>query len=306
MILHKTRKMILVTGSTGHLGAATIGNMLKNGVPSPNITALARNSEKAAGLNELGVEVRIGNYDDYQSLVRAFKGVEKLLFVSGNEVDKRDVQHDNIIKASVEAGVGHIIYTSFERKNDELDNPVAFITRTHIETERKIRETGVRYTFLRNALYAEGLPMFLGKDVLETGIYFPAGDGRVPFASIVDLAEATAYIVAGTGHENKSYYMVNTHNYSFYEIASILSEITGKNIKYFCPAKGDFTSTLKKAGVPDETIKGIIGWADGISQGYFESEYSDLEMLLGRHPVDLKTILAKIYKPLSKDAFPEP
>lgn len=296
--------MILVTGSTGHLGAATIGNMLKNGMPASGMAAFARNREKAEGLSELGVGVRIGNYDNYQSLVSAFTEVEKLLFISGSEVGKRDRQHDNIITAAAEAGVKHIIYTSFERKNDDLDNPVAFITRTHIETERKIRESGIKYTFLRNALYAEGLPMFLGNDVLEKGIYFPAGDGRVPFASVANLAEATARIVGGPGHEGKSYYMVNSHNYSFYEIASILSEITGKNIKYFCPAKEDFTSILKKVGMPDETIQGILGWADGIREGYFESEYSDLERLLGRKPADLKTILSGIYKPVSNEPFP--
>ncbi|HLN54607.1 MAG TPA: SDR family oxidoreductase [Bacteroidales bacterium] len=287
--------MILVTGSTGHLGTATIGNMLKNGFPPSQIVALARNREKAEGLYELGVEVRVGNYDDYNSLVKAFRGIEKLLFISGSEVEKRDKQHDNIIKASEEAGIDHIIYTSFERKNDDLNNPFAFITRTHIETERKILETGKKYTFLRNALYAEGLPMFLGNDVLEKGIYFPAGDGRVPFASIIDLAAATANIAAGEGHENKSYYTVNIHNYSFYEVASILSELTGRNIKYFCPAKEDFAAALAKAGVPEHAIQGIIGWGEGIRDGYFESEYSDLEMLLGRKPVDLKTILKKLY-----------
>lgn len=287
--------MILVTGSTGHLGPAIIGNMIKNGFPPSQIAGLARNSEKAEGLHELGVEVRIGNYDDYNSLVNAFRGIEKLLFISGSEVDRRDMQHDNIIKASVESGIGHIIYTSFERKNDDLNNPVAFITRTHIETERKIQETGIKYTFLRNALYAEGLPLFLGNDVLEKGIYFPAGDGRVPFASVTDLSEATANIAASKGHENKSYYMVNTHNYSFYEVASILSELTGRNIKYFCPAKEDFAAALTKAGVPEHAIQGIIGWGEGIKQGYFESEYSDLEMLLGRKPAELKAILKRLY-----------
>ena len=293
--------MILITGSTGHLGTATIGNMLKNGVPVKNIAAFARNRDKAEGLNELGVEVRLGNYDDYTSMVKAFTGVERLLFISGSEVEKRDKQHENIVRAAVEAGVPHIIYTSFERKNDDLTLPISFITRTHIETEKRILATGLKYTFLRNALYAEGLPMFLGKDVLEKGIYFPAGNGRVPFVSVVNLAEATANIVAGTGHENKSYYMVNTHNYSFYEVASILSEITGKSVKYFCPSHEEFTETLMKAGLPEQTIKGIIAWGDGIKAGYFESEYSDLEMLLGHKPADLKTILSGIYQPGKKE-----
>lgn len=287
--------MLLITGSTGHLGTAVIGNLLKNGVPADDIAALARNLHKAEGLQELGVQVRPGNYDNYESLVKAFAGTDRLLFISGSEVDKRDKQHGNIIKAAAETLVKHILYTSFERKNDDENSPIVFISGTHMETEKQIRNTGIPFTFLRNALYAEGLPSFLGNDILEKGIYFPAGNGRVPFASRANIAEATAGILASGGHENKIYNLVNSHNYSFYEIASILSELTGRNIKYFCPSHEDFSNTLRSAGVPDDAIKGLIGWAEGIKQGYFESEYSDLETFLGRKPDDLKTLLSGIY-----------
>ena len=287
--------MILITGSTGHLGRAIISNLLKNGMPSRSISGFARNREKAENLKELGIVIKMGNYDDQDSLEKAFKDLEGLLFISGSEIEKRDKQHDNIINAAVKMKVPHILYTSFERKNDKTNSQVGFITRTHILTEKKIRETGIPYTFLRNALYAEGLPMLLGDKVLDNGIYLPAGNGRVPFASVADLAEATANIVAGTGHKNKSYHTVNIHQYSFYEIASILSEITGKNVKYFCPSPEEFTETMKKAGVPDKVISAVLAWGEGIKQGYFESEHSDLEQLLGHKPADLKTILSKIY-----------
>ena len=289
--------MILVTGATGNLGTATISSLIKKGMPVKSITAFARNREKAQGLNELGIQIRWGNYDDYDSLVKAFTGIDKLLFISGNEIRKRDKQHENIVNAAAEASVRHIIYTSFDRKNDD-DSPIGFITNTHIRTERLIREKGITYTFLRNALYAEGLPMFLGNDVLAKGIYFPAGDGKVPFAARTDMAEATANILMGENHGDKSYFMVNIHSYSFYEIASILSEITGKQIKYFCPGVEEYSKTLSKAGVSKEIIAGILGWAGGMRQGCFESEYSDMEMLLGRKPADLKTILTPFYSGL--------
>jgi NAD(P)H dehydrogenase (quinone) len=287
--------MILITGSTGGFGTSTINFLIDNGFPPADIAALARNEGKTAKLREFGVEVRPGDYDDYPSLVKAFTGIEKLLFISGSEIGKRDKQHENIVKAARQASVQHIIYTSFDRKDDREDSPIAMITHTHILTEKMIIESGLKYTFMRNALYAEGLPMFLGKDVLERGIYLPAGDGKVPFASRTDMAEAAANIMAESGHENKSYRTVNLKNYSFYEIAEILSKLTGRQIKYFCPEAGDYKNTLINAGVPKEAVGGLIAWFEGIRQGYFESSYSDMEELLGRKPADLKTILSKIY-----------
>ena len=62
------------------------------------------------------LKVIIGNYSDYNYLVNAFKGIEKLLFVSGSEIEKRDRQHENIIRAAGEASVEYIVYTSFDRK----------------------------------------------------------------------------------------------------------------------------------------------------------------------------------------------
>ncbi len=288
--------MILITGSTGPLGNAAINFLMKKGMPAKNIAAFARNEEKAAGLKKMGIEVILGNYDDYASLVKGFKGVERLLFVSGNEIEKREKQHENIIRAAGEASVGYIIYTSFDRKNDNEDSPIGFIARTHIETEDKIRKTGINYTFLRNALYAEGLPIILGKDVLKNGIYLPAGNGKVPFASRSDMAEAAANILsAGKEHYGRSYKTVNIKNYSFPDIAGILSEITGRQIKYTSPGAEEYTRILSEAGAPKEAISSILGMYEGIRQGYFESENSDLEMLLGRKPSDLKSILEKIY-----------
>lgn len=288
--------MILVTGSTGHFGKSAIGFLLKKGMQAGNIAALARNSEKAASLSELGVQVIKGNYDDYESLVNAFINIDIMLFISGSETDKRDLQHENILKAASESRIKHIIYTSFERKDDDPVRPESFITRTHILTEQKIIETGIIYTFLRNALYAEGLPLFLGENVVTKGVYFPAGNGRVPFASITDMSESAANILLNPGvHVNKSYRTVNIHNYSFYEIAAILGELTGKNVRYFCPPADEFIATMIKSGLPVQTVKGIATWANAIKDGYFESEHSDMEMLLGRKPKDLKTVLSKLY-----------
>lgn len=288
--------MILITGATGGFGTASIEFLLNKGIPPKNIAALIRSENKASHLRNRDIEIRKGNYDDYKSLVKAFRGIEKLLFISGNEIDKRDKQHENIIMAASEASVKHIIYTSFERKNDNVDTSAAFITKTHIETEKKISSAGIPFTFLRNALYAEGVPMFLGAEVLEKGVFLPAGNGRVPFASRKDMAEAAANILSGGNeHLNKSYRMVNIKNYSFYDIAAMLSDLSGKRLAYVSSVPEEYTRNALQSGMPKEAVKKMLGWFQAISEGYFESEYSDLEMLLGRKPADLKDVLVKMY-----------
>ena len=103
-------KHILVTGATGSLGRGVVTNLLSQNQCKNNVHALARSEEKAAPLKAKGVDVRIGDYDDYDSLLNAFKGIETLYMVSGTDVSKRIGQQDNVIKAALKAGVSHIVY----------------------------------------------------------------------------------------------------------------------------------------------------------------------------------------------------
>ncbi|WP_333801960.1 NAD(P)H-binding protein [Sphingobacterium multivorum] len=107
--------MILVTGATGNLGKATIDSLLNRGIAPNNITALVRDESKAAELKSKGLQIKLGDYQDLESLKSAFRGVDKLLLVSSSsDIGKRFEQHKNAINAANESGVGHIIYTSFE------------------------------------------------------------------------------------------------------------------------------------------------------------------------------------------------
>jgi len=285
---------MLITGSTGHFGGAVIEFLLQK-TDAGSIAALARNESKAEELKDKGIDVRIGDYDDYNSLVKALEGIEKLLFVSGSDVFNREQQHKNMVNAAKEAGVQHIIYTSFERKTESGDGPLGIVAKAHIETDRHIKDSGLTYTILRNNLYADGLPMFFGENVLENGIYLPAGDGKGAFAVRREMAEVAANVVAGEGHENKEYNVSNTRNYSMNDLASILSDISGREVKYNSPSVDEYKTTTNKAGVPDEAVKFTVMFCEAIKQGEFETSHSDMSTLLGRKPMSMKEFFQATY-----------
>ncbi len=287
--------MILVTGATGNYGKATIDFLLKKGISANSISALVRDEAKAEDLKTKGINLKIGDYDNYAALVEAFKGVDKLLLVSGSDVVNRGKQQENAVKAAKEAGVNHILYTSFERKNNTEASPLAFLAKSHIDTENLIKTSGMTYTILKNNLYLDTLPMFFGEQVLATGIFLPAGDTKSAFASRNDMAEATASILLSQGHENKEYSLSNTENTSIQEIAQDLSEIVGKQINYVNPSQDVYVQTLTEAGVPTEYIGIFAQFAEAIKQGEFSTEKTDLEILLGRKPMTAKAFFKEVY-----------
>ena len=287
--------MILVTGATGHFGKATINFLLKKGVPAASIAALVRDEAKAADLKEKGIVIKKGDYEDYASLIAAFKGVDKLLLVSSSDIANRSGQQANAVKAAKEAGVPFILYTSFERKNETASSPIAFVAQSHLDTEKAIKASGIAYTIFRNNLYMDFIPVFIGEKVLDTGVFWPAGETKSGVVLREDMAEAAANVLTSEGHEGKEYAISNSENISFHDVAAQISEAAGKPVAYISPSQEVYKTTLTQAGVPAEYVGMFAAFAEAIKQGEFETSKTDLETLLGRKPVTLSQYLGKVY-----------
>jgi NAD(P)H dehydrogenase (quinone) len=286
---------ILVTGGTGQFGAATINFLLKK-MPADNLVALVRDEDKATELKAKGVAIRIANYDNYASLVVAMKGVEKVLLISGNDIANRQKQHENVINAAKEAGVKHVVYTSFIRKNETKTSPLGMVAKSHLETEKFLINSGLPFTIMLNNLYADILPMFFGPQVLEAGIFLPTEDGIAAYATRSDMAEAAANILVGMGHENKKHIISNIENYSMDEVAEILTELKGEEVEYASPTNKEYVETLVNAGFPQQMANSLVGFCEAIKQDEFATETTDLETLLGRKPTSLKEYFTLVYK----------
>lgn len=287
------KQKVLITGSTGRLGKAAIEFLLEK-MPASEIAALARDTTKAVGLAAKGVDVRPGDYHDYKSLVNAFSGIDKVFLISAVPFNERFPQHKNAIDAAKEAGVGRIIYTSMQRRR-EPRVIVRWATESDIETENYLRGSGLDYTILRNTLYSEAISFYLGSDVLETGISFPGGSGRISSVPFLDLAEASANILAASGHENKEYTFSTSESYSFAEIAETISELAGKAVSYFDIAPAEFGRKLLKTGLPPHVVEFSADWGEAIKQGEFEETEDSLERILGRKPVTYRDFFKTIY-----------
>lgn len=285
--------MILVTGATGQLGAVVVANLLKT-TPANEVAVLVRDENKAADLKAKGVEIRVGSYHDKVSLATALQGIEKVLLISSNDFNDRLGQHKNVVDAAKNAGAKHIFYTGVTMNNIEV-SPLKPLLGDHYQTEDYIKESGLTYTFLQNSLYFEVIPMFVGAGVLETGIFFPAGDGKVAFAARQDLGEATATILSTEGHENKTYNLTGSEVYSFADVATELSALTGKTVAYTSPEPAAFEGMLKQFGLPEGIILMSVLFAAGIKNDDFNLPNSTLEQFLGRKTTDLKTFLHTTY-----------
>lgn len=287
---------ILVTGATGQLGTEVV-RLLLNKIDPKNLSVLVRDPAKAEQLKLKGVTIHKGDYTDYSSLLKAFKGVDKLYFISTNDMFNRETKQENVVKAAVEAKVKHIVYTSFQRKNETENSPITFLVKVHIYTEKLIKASGMTYTILKHGLYSDFLPVLLGNQVIEAGaIYLPAGNGKVAFTLRSDLAEGAVAILTTKGHENKTYEFVSEKLCSFNDVADALSKISGKAISYISPLQEEYKSTLLKTGVPEIYVNMFAGCSEGIKQGEFDFSDKTLSNILGKECTGIEEYLKEVYK----------
>ncbi|MEO6687130.1 MAG: SDR family oxidoreductase [Dyadobacter sp.] len=287
---------ILITGATGHLGGA-VTNFLLEKTEASNITILVRDTAKAEAFKTKGVTIHVGDYENRESLLKAFEGVDKVYLVSGLD-HNRGAQHENVINVAKEAGVKHILYTSFQRKTESADSPIGFIAESHLSTEKVLKASGINYTILQHGLYSDIIPMFAGEHLLQSKtIYLPAGEGKTAFAAREDFAEAGALILLDeTGKfDNQSIELAGSEAVNFTEIAAIISKVKGETISYVNPPVSDFMETLTNAGAPAEVAGLVAGFSQEIGLGEFEETNGALENILGRKPATVEEYLTGVY-----------
>lgn len=285
--MSNSTEKLLVTGASGNLGRLVLKALLRN--KAANIIATSRNIEKLSEFAKQGVEVRPADFDDYKSLVTAFRGADRLLLISTDAIGARVEQHKNAINAAKEAGVKHIIYTSWPK----ADTSKALVSEDHLQTENLIKESGLTYTILKNYYYSENL-FFSVPTALQMGaLYGAVGAGRVAFVTREDCANAAAGALLSNKHQNQSLDITGPQAYNYNEVVSMISEVTGKKLNYVDLPEADLKAALLKSGLPEIWADLFVSFDVAFRNGDNERPSNAVLELSGIAPKDFKQFLVE-------------
>lgn len=297
---------IAVTGASGALGRR-IATLLLKVVPPSDLILVTRNPAKIADLAALGVETRAGDFDQPEGLKAAFTGIDKLMIISTLSVGRRYIQHQAAIDAAKAAGVKHIIYTSSGGATHE--NP-AIIAKDHVLTEEALKASGLKYTIMRDSLYAESVAVKMGFRAYQSGVWATAcGEGRLAPISKDDCTEVAIKLLTEDGHENKTYELTGPELVSMRNAAKLLEETSGKKIEFKIISLQELDEVLTQMGIPKDYVEGmlipgsgaasrhdILSYEQGILEGHFAILSNDAEKILGRKPVSLRTVFERSFE----------
>jgi NAD(P)H dehydrogenase (quinone) len=279
---------IVVTGATGHLGRLVVEELLARGVPANEVVAAGRAIDKIKDLADRGVRTEPIDYDEPETLRRAFAGADKVLLISGSEVGKRVTQHENTIAAAAGAGVGLLVYTSIAN----ADSSTIRMADDHRATEEALASAGLPVTILRHSWYLENytgqLPVFLA----HGAILGSAGEGRVSAATRADYAAAAAAVLTSDGHVGRTYELGGDSAFSMAELAATVTELSGREVVYRDLAEQEYAATLTAAGLPASYAAALAESDRGLARGELLVETGDLSRLAGRPTTSMPEAVA--------------
>lgn len=283
---------INIIGATGRLGSKVIEALLERGVGPSDLIASVRTPEKAAGHAERGLEVRRADYDDYDSLEEAFQGTDVLLLIpSTAAVEPRIQQHANAVRAAKAAGVGRIVFAGVATASPESLFEVApFI----LYAESKIRLSGIPWTLLRNNMYMESMLGWLKRFKEEGKLPYPLKEGRIAFVAYQDLAHATAAACMSKGAEGKIYELTGPDAPSMPELAALLSEETGADIRFEYPSEQDYLQFSKMDKASPVMLQILLSIYRAAEAGEWGNVTGHVEELTGRAPISIREMVREM------------
>lgn len=270
---------VLILGASGTIGKQVVKELKDTGV---NIRITSRKTDEVAQLTATGHDCRFLDLDDPTTFAFALAGVDRVFLLTGYTVGML-TQSKTLVDAAVKAGVSHIVHVGVFAEWDTTDAHFAW----HQMIEKYIEASGIAWTHLHPNMFMEAITgAYLPKNLTYTTYW---QDRRVGYIASSDIAAIAAKVlIDGPGRHAGKNYWLSVESFNGKEIAQLMSEVTGLEIK--CEEKGleEFKELIAAwiangadswyAGANIEFVKQML---DG-RMSYMSMVQNDIPYILGR------------------------
>ena len=203
-------------------------------------------------------------------------------------VHERLSHHRSFVDGAVQARIAHLVYTSFVGAAPDATFTLA---RDHWATEEYIKAIGLTYTFLRDNIYADFIPMMIGEDNVIRG---PAGDGRAAIVAQDDIADvATAVLLDPATHSGRTYDLTGPAALTLTEIAATLSEVTEQDVSYHPETLEEAYASRARYGAPRWQVDAWVSTYTAIAAGELSAVSADIDTVTGHPATPLGDVLRR-------------
>jgi uncharacterized protein YbjT (DUF2867 family) len=264
-----TKHPILVTGGTGKSGSRVVSQLRAQGA---SVRVASRSGEPQF------------DWLDRATWDSALEGVKAVYLVP---IDGELLTRP-FIERAVHLGVERVVLLSGRGVDVPGYSGEANIAgATHVDGESAVRDSGITWTILRPAWFAQNFTEGIFLDAILAGeLRLPAGDGAASFIDAEDIAAVAVAALAEDGHGGQTYELSGPRALTIAEAIAEISQATGRDIRYVPLSPEEFVAELTGQGWPSAEAEDYAEAVSPIRRG-MDSYISDgVQRALGRQPRD--------------------
>jgi uncharacterized protein YbjT (DUF2867 family) len=267
--------MILITGASGNIGKEVLKQIAQTGA---QVRAAFQSVNKATAAPS-GVETVTVDYNQPETLRAALKGVDRV-FLVGPPTSQLPALERKAMDVITQSDVRHVV------KLSAIGGHEAIFPRQHAESEAYIQSCGVPYTFLRPNGFMQNMVNYNAPTInTQNAFYGSEGDGRVSQIDIRDVAAVAVNALTEDGHIGKAYTLTGPEALMNRQIAQILSDELGREVRYINLPPAQLKEALLSAGVTEWNADALLDLQRLYREGKAATVTRDVEQILGRKPI---------------------
>ncbi len=226
---------VLIAGCNGHVGKELVKKAISRGI---DIRCFDLNPLIIPELDISSLDIVTGNITDLDTVRQVMEGIEVVIDVIGMRGETKTLTHEmvehgglkNIIQASKENGVKHILYTSVLGVEAHL--PARTLS-AKWNAEQSLIHSGISYTIFRPSGYFVDFAEYFAPKIRDTGSFTVVGNGltRLQPLDPADLAEAFIQSLDNEKALNRIFKIAGSEVFTLVEIINLVSRIVNRRVK---------------------------------------------------------------------------
>lgn len=275
-----------ISGASGKLGQTILAELASRG--ANDIVAISRTPVVADG-----VEARRGDYDQPETLLTAYSGIDRLVLIPTPDMSPgtRSRQVLAAIDAAVAAGVKHILLLSAAGTR-QAEEPA--VGAAYWKGEQHLMRTAPAWTIIRMNYYSETMAEQVANSV-DKGVIAGLGKERVAYVSRDDLGAMLAGILVTEGHAGAIYHATGPEVLTGEDRAALATKLFGKPVEFkIVPAEQlaeQVREVLARMGLPPYVSDAMLNIKATFVEGHFDIITTDVERLSGRPAKTFRDVL---------------
>ena len=230
----------MVTGASGNVGREVVLALAELGIPVRAADRSRRQEALPPGVDPVELD-----FFRPETFAPAVAGAGALFLMRPPPISRVGPTLNRLVDVAADSGVRNVVFLSVIGAGSNRMVP-------HHRVESHLQAGDVPWTILRPSFFAQNLGDAYRAEICERDrIYVPAGEGKVAFIDVRDIANVAARVLAEPkNHAGRAYDLTGSEAVSFREVAATLSQALEREISYWPASIPGYFRRLRSQGLP--------------------------------------------------------